>query len=237
MQIGALLEGWKPALGKPSCGPGCDRCCRRMSVLMTSAEATRLVDALRRRPDFDALRAKITARAAELERALPASPQAALDALLDLGPCVFLEDRKCSVYPARPDGCRAAFVWHEPWYCGRPQYDQCVPAELNAERVEQVYRLLLAELDAGRRPYIAQILPAAWLMLEHGAAYGAGADLAERIDPAWIAAELVEFPAREQAIRERDQHRAIFRDEPDPLGSPRASQCRSRDELRAFRTD
>lgn len=237
IRIEELVRGWAPVLGRPTCGPGCDRCCRRMSVLMTSTEALRLSDALRRRSDAAALRGLIAGKCAQLRRALPAAPNEALNALLDLGPCVFLESKKCSVYEARPDGCRAALVWHEAWYCGRPEYDQCVPAELNQARVERVYTRMLEELDAGRKPYWGQILPAVWLMLERGGDYLSGADLAAGLDPAWIRSELLEFPGRDRILREQAEHGAAFRDETYPLGSPRGSECRSREDLRAFRVD
>jgi Fe-S-cluster containining protein len=208
-----------------------------MSVIMTSAEALRLTEGLRGRSDFSQLRSRIAAKVARLHPALPASPDGALNALLDLGPCVFLENRRCGVYEDRPDGCRAALVWHEAWYCGRPEYDQCVPAELNQVRVAEAFRLMLAELDAGRRPYWGQILPAVWLMLERESGYRAGEDLSLGLDPAWTKAELIEFPAREEIVRERAEHEAIFRDEPYPLGSPRAAECERREDLRAFRID
>ena len=236
-QIEQLLQRWESALGRPTCGPGCDRCCRRKSVLMTSCEALSLAEHPRSRLDFASLREAIALRCARLRRALPAGPDEALNALLDLGPCVFLESRKCSVYEARPDGCRAALVWHEAWYCGRSEYDQCVPAELNEIRVARAYVRMLDELDAGRRPYWGQILPAIWLMLERGDEYAAGADLAAGLDPEWIGAELLEFPDRARLLREQAEHEAIFRDEAFPLGSPRAAECDSRQDLRAFRID
>jgi Fe-S-cluster containining protein len=208
-----------------------------MSVLITSAEAARLAAHLRSRGDFSAIRKAISGKAGELRRALPAPPAQAVNALLELGPCVFLDKGKCGVYEARPDGCRAAHVWHESWYCGRAEYDQCVPAELNEARVAEAFRLTLAEMDAGRKPYWGQILPAVWLMLERGEAYLAGEDLAPGLDPAWTSCELIEFPSREQALREQAEHAAMFRDEPYPLGSPRASECRSREDLRVFRVD
>jgi Fe-S-cluster containining protein len=208
-----------------------------MSVLMTSAEAVRLTEALRARADFPQVLAKISERIAKLYAALPAKPDEALNLLLDLGSCVFLENRRCGVYEARPDGCRAALVWHEAWYCGRPEYDQCVPAELSEVRVAEAHRLMLDEMDAGRRPYWGQILPAMWLMLKYGEAYAAAEDLSLRLDRAWVASELIEFPEREQVVREQAEHAAIFRGEPYPLGSPRASECTRREELRPFRLD
>ena len=234
VRIEELLRAWSPTLGAPTCGPGCDRCCRRMSVLMTSAEALRLRQSLRERPDFGRVRSVIAAKIRELRRSLPASPDEALNALLDLGSCVFLENRKCGVHGARPDGCRATLVWHEAWYCGRPEWDQCVPAELNEARVSQAMRLTLDEMDAGRTPFLGQILPAMWLMLERGEDYEAGADLSRGLDPAWLVSELLEFPSRAQTMREREEHERIFREEPFPLGSPRGAECTSRQDLRPF---
>ena len=104
-------------------------------------------------------------------------------------------------------------------------------------RVARAYELMLAELDEGRKPYWGQILPAIWLMLERVDDYTSGADLAADVDAEWIAAELLEFPERARLIREQAEHEAVFRNEDYPLGSPRASECGARDDLRPFRTD
>lgn len=237
VQLADLLRTWEPAIGRPACGPGCDRCCRRMTVLMTSAEALRLAGHLRARPDFEPRCEAIRGKCDRLRESLPASPDQALNALLDLGPCVFLERGNCGVYSDRPDGCRAAHVWHEPWYCGRPEYDQCVPAELHHARALQAFELTLAEMDARRRPYWGQILPAVWLMIERGEDYLAGGDLACCLDPAWIASELIEFPTREQVLREQSEIETAFQTEDYPFGAPRASECSSRTDLQAFRVD
>lgn len=237
IELADLLRAWAPAIGRPACAAGCDRCCRRMTVLMTSAEALRLVDHLRARPDWEALRDTIRAKCAQLRKSLPAPPDRALNALLDLGPCVFLEGGNCGVYAARPDGCRAAHVWHDSWYCGRPEYDQCVPAELHRARAREAFRLTLSEMEAGRRPYWGHILPAVWLMLERDEEYLCGNDLSAGLDPAWIASDLIEFPTREQVLREQFEIETAFQREDYPFGAPRASECSSREDLRAFRID
>jgi Fe-S-cluster containining protein len=232
VSISALLDAWAPRLGRPTCGPGCARCCRRMSVIMTSAEAAQLVAS----PEFETF--AVAERAQRLRQTLTpgVQPDDALDALLDLGPCVFLRGKRCGVYAERPDGCRAAFVWHDAWYCGRPEYDQCVPAELNALRVARVYERMLAEFAAGRRPFWGQILPAVALLAEHAEAYRRGDDLSAA-EPAWTSADLVEFPGEARLISERDEHRRLFAEEPHPLGSPRAAEAQSRADLAPFRFD
>ncbi|MEZ5362698.1 MAG: YkgJ family cysteine cluster protein [Bryobacterales bacterium] len=234
VRIEALLEGWSRRWGIPVAGPGCDRCCRRMTVVMTSAEALRLVEGLRERSDFKDVRDAIAGRMAALARALPAPPEQALDALLDLGSCVFLDKHNCGVHPYRPDGCRAAYVWHEAWYCGRPDYDQCVPAELIHARIDCALSLTLAEMDKGRAAFWGQILPAVWVMLEHADSYIDGADIAGRIEPKWMEAELVEFPSREHVLEEQAAQARAFQKEDFPFGAPRASECSTREDLRAF---
>lgn len=199
-----------------------------MTVLMSSAEGLDLLAHPVAQARLDALRA----RAADLPH--EPSPRQALDALLDQGPCVFLENHRCGVHAARPDGCRAAYVWHEPWFCGRPDYDQCVPAELNALRVARVYERMLAEVEAGRKPFWGFILPVTALLAEHAEAYRGGADLEPLVQPHWLQGELVEFPDAARLRREQAEHRRIFQDERSPLGSPRADDVASRDDLAAI---
>ncbi len=226
--IGNLLADWEPRLGKPTCGPGCDRCCRRMTVIMTSAEGLELLA----HPAAIARREAIQQRAASLPR--NTAPTEALDALLDKGGCVFLDHHNCGVHAARPDGCRAAYVWHEPWFCGREEYDQCVPAELNALRVARVYERMLAELDAGRKPFWGFILPVAALLAEHGEAYRRGEDLASLCPAHWLQSELIEFPSRDRLLAERIEHERIFEEEPEPLGGKRAANAPTRSHLDAI---
>lgn len=199
-----------------------------MTVIMTSAEGVELLQ----HPVAQALQQQITQRAASLPAAT--APDAAVAALLDQGPCVFLENRRCSVHRSRPDGCRAAHVWHESWYCGREDYDQCVPAELNALRVARVYERGLAEMDAGRKPFWGFILPVAALLQEHGEAYADGEDISSLAPANWIASELIEFPSRQRLLDEQTEHQRIFAEEIAPLGSPRAADARSRSHLAAF---
>lgn len=56
------------------------------------------------------------------------SEQEAINALLLDGGCIFLEGDLCSVYEARPDTCRAFYVWHSAEYCGRSDHEMCSPA-------------------------------------------------------------------------------------------------------------
>ena len=223
-----LLAAWEPRLGRATCGPGCDRCCRRMTVLMTSAEGLGLI----RHPAAEQRRRQIRDRAASLPAGSDA--ETAVNALLDQGACVFLDNRRCSVHPSRPDGCRAAHVWHESWYCGREDYDQCVPAELNGLRVARVYERMLGEIELGRRPFWGFILPVAHLLAEHADAYRSGEDLADCVPDHWLSTELVEFPSRERLLDEQADHRRIFAEETAPLGSPRAADAESRAHLAAF---
>jgi len=227
--LDALLDEWAPRIGRPTCGPGCSNCCERMTVLITAPEALALARTTRDR--WSGRVARLTVRTED-------SPDEARNALLEQGSCVFLEsDGNCGVYEQRPDACRACHVWHEPWYCGRPDWEMCTPAELNQLRIENAYRRMLAEFDAGRRPFWGYLLPAVALIAEHGDAYAAGEDLRERTPDAWLATELIEFPDRERLLREQQEHQSAFAEESNPMGSPRAADAPGRDYLRPFRED
>jgi Fe-S-cluster containining protein len=173
-------------------------------------------------------------------------PVEAQNALIDLGPCVFLDEAgSCGVYEARPDACRACHVWHTAEYCGREDYDMCTPAELNALRVDRIHQLMLNELDLGRRPFLGQLLPMVATLDEFQGPYLAGENLANQVDATWIQSELVEFPASGQSLsevrtfleKERVRLGTLFRSEENPMGFPRAADARARDFLKAFPLD
>jgi Fe-S-cluster containining protein len=226
--IEALLQQWEPKIGRPTCGPGCSNCCERTTVLLSSAEALRIVDY--RRPD--------PAQARRLQTLDLSSAAAALNSLIDLGPCVFLDEAKCcGVYEARPDACRVCHVWHAADYCGREDYDMCTPAELNALRVDRIHESMLDEFEAGRRPFWGQLLPMTAVLSEHRDRYFRGDDLSTLIDSAWLAAELIEFPSAAELKSERTRLAQQFSTEENPMGHPRAADARDRSFLAAFSQD
>jgi len=211
-----------------------------MTVVATSVEALRLLDSLDAHPEVDELRAERLSRIELLERALltPASPDAAKNKLLDLGACVFLSEHgECGVYEARPDACRACYVWHDASFCGREDYDMCAPAELNAVRVDKAYERMLAEYGAGRKPFWGFLLPVVWLSERRREDYLRGADLSRELDVRWIETELIEFPSRQQLERERAENARVFAEEENPMGFPRASRAKNRKFLDAFGLD
>ncbi len=237
-----LLGEWEPRIGRPTCGPGCAHCCERMTVTVSSAEALGIVELTEsRRPGLlDAISGSLATLAP------PRSPDAAIDALLDLGSCAFLDaERRCTVYEERPDACRACYVWHPAEQCGRREFDMCTPAELNALRVDVIHSRMLAELDAGRRPFWGQIAPMVDVLARHRRAYRDGMDLHDAVDPAWLESELIEFPQpggsaadiRGFLEAERATLRRIFEEESSPMGYPRGAEAPDRDYLAAFPLD
>lgn len=226
--LAALLDEWTPRIGRPTCGPGCSNCCERMTVLITAPEAIAIAS-----ESTDVWSGRIEG----LEVSEDATPEEARNALLDQGPCVFLDSGNCGVYQDRPDACSACNVWHEAWYCGRPDWEMCTPAELNQLRIESAYRRMLREIEGGRRPFWGYLLPATALAFEHGGAYGTGADLRGFTPEAWLRSELIEFPTKERLLDEMADHARTFRLEANPMGSPRGSDAPNRQYLAPFRED
>lgn len=222
VEIGQLLTAWAPRIGTPTCGPGCSRCCERMTVIVSSAEALALLDAA---PDFGERIESLMERLA---------PGATLDDLLDLGPCIYLENGECTVYASRPDACRACYVWHDHGYCGHPDFDMCVPTELNQLRLLSLRERMTREFEMGRRPFRGYLLPAVWLLGQRREAYLAGADLSLGLDPGWLQRDLLEFPTQAQLREEADELDRAFDGEYNPMGFPRAGRAKDRSLLEAF---
>jgi Fe-S-cluster containining protein len=226
--IEMLLSQWEPTIGRPTCGPGCSNCCERTTVYVSSAEALRVVDY--RRPD--------PVQTQRLQLLDLSSAASARNSLIELGPCVFLDEANCcGIYEARPDACRVCHVWHGADYCGREDYDMCTPAELNALRVDRIHEVMLSEFAAGRRPFWGQLLPMTVVLGEHRERYVQGEDLRAFIDPAWLTTELIEFPSRAELESERAQLAQQFATEENPLGHPRAAEAPDRRYLDAFPLD
>jgi hypothetical protein len=166
------------------------------------------------------------------------SAASARNSLIELGPCVFLDQAKCcGIYEARPDACRVCHVWHAADYCGREDYDMCTPAELNALRVDRIHEVMLAEFAAGRRPFWGQLLPMTAVLGEHRERYVQGEDLSALVDPVWLATELIEFPTPSVLESERARLAQQFATEENPLGHPRAAEAPDRRYLDAFPLD
>ena len=226
--IEELLNQWEPRIGRPTCGPGCSNCCDRTTIFLSSAETLRIVDY--QQPD--------RAQAALLQTLDLSDAASARNSLIDLGPCLFLtESKHCGLYDARPDACRACHVWHAADYCGRDDYDMCTPSELNALRVDRIHELMLAEFDAGRRPFWGQLLPMTAILSQHRDRYLQGEDLSELVDPAWLTTELIEFPLRSYLESERRRLAHDFAADENPMGHPRAANAPERAFLAAFALD
>lgn len=192
------------------------------------------------------LRAAWQRRVVRLRENHDDGPVEAQNSLIDLGPCIFLnETSTCDVYQARPDACRACHVWHTAEHCGREDYDMCTPAELNALRVDRIHQLMLEELNLGRRPFWGQLLPMIVTLDEFQGPYLAGGNLADHVDQRWLQSELIEFPASGRSLSEvrtfleseRVRLRILFRSEENPMGFPRAADAPDRDFLKAFPLD
>ena len=226
--IETLLHEWEPKIGRPTCGPGCSNCCERTTVYISSAEALRVVDFARPDP----------AQTGRLQTLDLSSAAAARNSLIELGPCVFLDETGCcGIYQARPDACRVCHVWHSADYCGREDYEMCTPAELNELRVNRIHEVMLAEFAAGRRPFWGQLLPMTAVLAEHRDVYLRGEDLSTLIDPTWLATELIEFPTRSELESERARLARQFATEENPMGLPRAADAPDRAYLAAFQQD
>ena len=226
----ALTAQWTPRVGEPTCGPGCSRCCERMTVLISSAEALAVVEGASDWAPQWRSRMKDLKKWVERDDA----PEEARDALLDQGPCVFLAGGKCGIYPVRPDSCRACLVWHEPWYCGRTDWQMTTPAELNQLRIESVYARMLAELDQGRTPFWGYLQPAVWAADRYRAEYRAGEDLRDHIPRRWLQTELIEFPTRKRILEELEDHRTEFQRK-RPFDQPKGKDIRTREDLAPVR--
>ncbi len=111
----SLLTAWEPRIGRPTCGPGCSRCCERSTIFISSAEALRMLEFVGENSD---LRAEWQRRVVRLRENHADGPVEAQNALINLGPCIFLNEAStCEVYQARPDACRACHVWHTAEHC------------------------------------------------------------------------------------------------------------------------
>ncbi len=239
----SLLSEWEPRIGRPTCGPGCSRCCERTTVIISSSEALRVLDFAGEDSDWQS---EWRRRSSKLRESGHDDPVEAQNALIDLGPCTFLDDEgSCGIYEARPDACRACHVWHTADHCGREDYDMCTPAELNALRVDRIHELMIKELDLGRRPFWGQLLPMVATLDDLRDRYAAGEDLSGEVDQRWLQSELIEFPARERSpadIRafletERGRLKSLFGSELNPMGFPRAADAPDREFLEAFPLD
>ncbi len=193
-----------------------------MTVIISSPEALALVQ------DAPELAEAVESAAGRL------SPDADLNSLLDLGPCVYLAGGECQVYGSRPDACRACHVWHDARYCGRQEFDMCTPAELNQLRLQRMSDRMLGEFALGRRPFRGYLLPAVWLMARRRDEYLSGFGLDTSLVERWIRTELLEFPTEEALRRECAEFEVVFRDEYNPMGFPRAARARDRALLAAF---
>lgn len=241
--IRALIDGWEPRLGRPTCAAGCAACCRRTSVHATSAEVAQLLEGLDGlTPRAAELRDAWRRRAGLLRREL-ASPGGGdpINAVIDQGPCVFLNGEHCSVYPGRPDTCRSFHVWHDASFCGHPGYDMCTPAELSELRTRRFFERMRRECRAGRVPFFGHLVVMLDILDRLADEYSRGLDLRDLVDPVWAEAGLVSFMQAttpdgieaELAAAERGLAE-IYASEPWPQGYPRAAEAASRGDLAAF---
>jgi len=117
-----------------ACGPGCDVCCRQL-ISISEFEALFLCTVMDELPKGVKARVlkrfsaavEIMERSGILARVIDAYSHHLLDrevmnqvqkAYFRLGiPCPFLEDAKCSIYPARPFICRQYLVVSDPARC------------------------------------------------------------------------------------------------------------------------
>lgn len=221
-------------------------CCQKTTVIVTAPEALRLLDYLNTLPTQKAnqIRKEWETRMATLHQNLNSnmSEGEALNTLLDLGGCVFLDESMCGVYASRPDTCRSFYVWHEATNCGQKEFDMCSPAELRRLRTYHFYDVLLAETAAGRIPFWGQLLVMIGIMNKHRNSYLSGINLQQQVDPIWRQTGLVHFvksvgSPQEIMIElktEQADFELMFAEEPWPFGQPKASEVQNRSDLDAF---
>jgi Fe-S-cluster containining protein len=100
------------------CRKGCAWCCRGTKIHINAHEAILLAKTVRARPDFDAVRKRVSEAAAAFRTLSPAERWAAQTA------CPFLGDGgACSVYDVRPIQCRACHSLDD-LACERAHKDQ-----------------------------------------------------------------------------------------------------------------
>ncbi len=162
-----------------ACGPGCATCCTQ-SVTMTSLEGERLLSFLGqagREAELATLPWRdhggggmlltTNAFAAACLRGEESEEDASA---WNLAPCPFLRDARCTVYPARPFGCRAFVSLHNCAVTG------CAEVPPLVVTVNTVFLQLIEHLDQGR-PWGGMAAVFAWL-IENGSAIGANQALA-----------------------------------------------------------
>ena len=231
--IGRLLDDWRPRIGDPTCRAGCANCCKRTTILISSAEALEIID--KGGEAVERARPRIIERVNGIMAAPLSSPQDGIDALIDQGPCAFLEDNRCSIYDVRPDACRACLVWHHEWYCGHLEYDMVTPVELMELRIREIHHKMLAEFDAGRWPFMGQLAPTVGFMGRYRDGYVAGESLTGEATDQWHDLELLMFPSRETLEEDLAGLEASFREQPHPLAMPSGAEARRRDDLAPFK--
>ena len=237
------LRVWRTRIGDPSCGAGCSGCCERTTLVVSSAEACRLLDWLAAKSPkrLSDLRKAWHERLGRLRRNLhlDMSEAESINTLLREGGCLLLQNSQCSVYEARPDTCRSVYVWHESAFCGREEYDTCTPAELQQLRIDRMFEVLLDESQAGRVPFVGHLSVVLALMDKYREQYDRGEDLMRLIDRFWVETSMLRFfntsGKLEDALHaERHEYRTLFTQQAWPLGQPKMADVQSRGDLQAF---
>lgn len=244
------LDVWESKVGRPTCSAGCSNCCRHTTVIISPPEALRILEYVSDLPAEKGafFRNRWKERMERLERQLNTgveNEQEAVSTLLNFGSCAFLDGHLCGVYSARPDACRSFYVWHSADKCGQPNIEMCPPAELAQLRIEQFYATLLEEAEAGRLPFWGHLLVMVGLMDQHRDAYLDGADLSQVLAPIWSKTGLIHFIKPENTAegivsflkREQVEYAKLFAEEPWPMGLPRVTNARDRNDLDAFILD
>lgn len=93
------------------CGAGCSACCHQL-FYCSLAEAVQIAE-----KHSDKIESKMAELTANASAALKSNNHAAYFGR----PCVFLEDRQCTIYEDRPLACRAHLVTSDPEKCSDPK--------------------------------------------------------------------------------------------------------------------
>lgn len=153
-QLYALHAKWLAPMGL-ACGKGCAACCTQ-SVTMTSIEGELIVDFLRQQNRLDSLDEVLAAHRCRKTSQPPLTTNAFAEYCLrgvepeepvhedwDFTPCPFLHDEVCTIYTARPFGCRAFVSTVD---CSKTGSAEIAPMVLT---VNTVFTQIIEHIDQG----------------------------------------------------------------------------------------
>ncbi len=172
------IEGWEKAFGlKHVCGAGCDYCCYQ-SIEIYNFELIPIIKYIKSNK-MEYLFKEAVRAANVIDKELPPIPfknegengREVLEFKLKYRslnmPCIFLKDKKCSIYPVRPVNCSVYFSYGKPELCGQkdiPPVDCNSFAEVEDWMLQNIIYYLeknINKLPADFDPFGINVLPTA----------------------------------------------------------------------------